>query len=381
MKSLRHQFVLLALSAASVACSDDDGSPSDSSPDPIGRESIARVEALADEAIAAGIPGVSIAVIVDEQTVTITRGVASRETAELLSPEHRARMASIAKSVVSSVVLQLVDEGALSLDDTVDTWLPGVLPANGDATIEQLLRLVSGIYDFGSDPRLMAPYVEGDFEHTWRPEQLVALAAEHPANFRPGERFEYSNTNYTLLALIIEKITGDSLANVVRARVTDPLALPSSTMETTSHLEAPYADGYLVGLAAQPVNVTRISASSVFGNGNLVSTPLDVARFYRALARGDLVSKAQLPGMFTVDPQGPESRYAMGLWRLNDFYPCGSFIGHDGNTPGYDSVGYASLDGKRAFSVVVTSSSLDDKAGDEVAHAAWTKMTLAVGCM
>jgi D-alanyl-D-alanine carboxypeptidase len=380
MKSLRHGFVLLALSAASVACSDDD-SPTDSGPDPISRESIARVEALADEAIAAGIPGVSIAVIVDGQTVFISRGVASRETAEPLSPEHRARMASIAKSVVSSVVLQLVDERALSLDDSLDSWLPGVLPANGDATIEQLLRLVSGIYDFGSDPRLMAPYVAGDFEHTWRPEQLVALAADHPANFRPGERFDYSNTNYTLLALIIEKITGDSLANVVRARITEPLALTSSTMETTSHLDAPYADGYLVGLADQPVNVTRISASSVFGNGNLVSTPLDVARFYRALARGDVVSKAQLRGMFTVDPQGPESRYAMGLWRLNDFYPCGSFIGHDGNTPGYDSVGYASLDGRRAFSVVVTSSSLDDKAGDEAAHAAWTKMALAVGCM
>lgn len=381
MKSLRHGIVLLALSAGSVACSDDDGTPKDSAPEPISRESIARIEALADEAVAAGIPGVSIAAIVDQQTVTITRGVASRETAEPLSPEHRARMASIAKSVVASVVLQLVEEGALSLDDTVDSWLPGVLPRNGDATIEQLLRLVSGIYDFGSDPRLMAPYVAGDFEHAWRPEQLVALAAEHPPNFNPGERFEYSNTNYTLLALIIEKITGDSLANVVRARITEPLALTSSTMATTSHLDAPYANGYLIGLAEQPVNATRISASSVFGNGNLVSTPLDVARFYRALARGEVVNEAQLPAMFTVDPRGPESRYAMGLWRLSDFYPCGTFVGHDGNTPGYDSVGYASLDGKRAFSVVVTSSSLDDKAGDEVAHAAWMKLALAVGCM
>lgn len=380
MKSLRlrHWLPVLSLSVGSFACSDDGGS---NSADPISEASIARIGALADEAVAAGIPGVSIAVIVGEQTVTLARGVASRESAEAMSPEHRARMASIAKSIVSAVVLQLVDEGRLALDDSVESWLPGMLPANGDATIEQLLRLVSGIYDFGSDPRLMAPYVEGDFEHTWRPEQLVAFAAEHAPNFRPGDRFEYSNTNYTLLALIIEKITGDTLANVVRARITAPLALASSTMETTSHLDRPYAEGYLVGIAEQPVNVTRISASSVFGNGNLVSTPLDVARFYRALASGDVVSKQQLPGMFNVDPQGPESRYAMGLWRFDDFYPCGKFIGHDGNTPGYDSVGYASLDGGRAFSVVVTSSSLDDKAGDAAAHAAWTKLVLAVSCM
>jgi D-alanyl-D-alanine carboxypeptidase len=256
-----------------------------------------------------------------------------------------------------------------------------MLPASGDVTVEQLLRMVSGIFDFGADPRLMEPYMKGDFEHSWRPEQLVALAADHPPNFRPGERFEYSNTNYTLLALLIEKITGDTLANVVRKRVTERLRMASSTMETTSDLRQPYADGYLTGLAPQPLNVTRISASAVFGNGNLVSTPLDVARFYRALARGDVVDRARLPSMFGVDPNGPESRYAMGVWRLEDFYPCRPVIGHDGNTPGYDSVGYASLDGTRAFSVVVTSSSTDDKAGDAVAHAAWTKLVLEVGCM
>ncbi|HMJ15409.1 MAG TPA: serine hydrolase domain-containing protein [Polyangiaceae bacterium] len=372
--------LLLALCVASVGCNDAD-SPSDQNDDPISQESIAEVEALADAAIAAGIPGVSIAVLNGKQTVRIARGVADKETSEAMSPEHRLRMASIAKSLVASVILQLVDEEKLSLDDSVEHWLPGMLRENGDATIEQLLRLVSGVFDFGSDPRLMAPYMEGNFEYSWRPEQLVAMAAEHPANFRPGERFEYSNTNYTLLALIIEKITGDTLANVVRDRITDPLGMSASTMETTSHLTEPYAHGYLVGLADTPLDVTRISASSVFGNGNLVATALDVARFYRGLVAGDVVSQARLPAMFSVDANGPESRYAMGLYRFGDLFPCGTFIGHDGMTPGYDATGYASLDGKRAFSVAVTSSNLADKAGDKAAHAAWSKLNMAVSCM
>jgi D-alanyl-D-alanine carboxypeptidase len=287
-------------------------------------------------------------------------------------------MASIAKSVVAAVVLQLVDEGALELSDTLESWLPNLLPESGTVTVEQLLRQESGVFDFAADERLMAPYQQGELEFRWEPAELVGLAADHPPDFAPGERWAYSNTNYVLLALIIEKISGDSLANVVRDRISAPLGLESTTMESDSDMEQPFAHGYLVGLG-DPIDLTRLSASAVFGNGNLVSTPRDVARFYAALAQGDVVSARFLPRMLALNPEVP-SDYAMGVFRFENYHGCGTFIGHDGATPGYDSSAYTSADGRRQFTVSVTSSTVDDKAGDEAAHHAFAELVRASAC-
>ena len=374
---------LLLLSASSLwACGGEDRAQT-SSDDTLDAQAVAHLEALADQAIAAGIPGVSVAVVSGDQTVTIARGVADRATNEPLSPDHRFRVTSMAKSVVASVVLQLVQEGRLALTDTVEDWLPGMLPENADARIEDLLRLQSGIFSFDEDERLMAPYYAGNFDYTWTPERLVALAAEHPALFPPGERFYYSNTNYVLLGLIVQKITGDSLADVVRQRVTEPLGMSSSTMATNSELETPYAHGYMLGLGDEPLDVTRISASSVFGNGNLVATALDAARFYGALVHGEIVSPGQLPAMFSSVRPRPSglANYGMGVWlSANDFYPCGEFIGHDGAGPGYLVTGQTSRDGARQFAVLTNVLAPGDVAGDERAQQAYKDLVFAAAC-
>jgi D-alanyl-D-alanine carboxypeptidase len=367
---------LIGLSHTLLGCGESDQPPHED----IGLDAqgVQEVETLADQAVAAGLPGVSVAIVRDDQTITITRGVSDRETGAAVSPEHRFRMASVAKSLVASVVLQLVDEGRLKLDDTLEQWLPGELPTSGNVTIQQLVRQESGIFDFAADERWMAPLLEGDLEHHWQPTELVALAADHPPDFAPGERWAYSNTNYLLLAMIVEKISGDSLENVVKSRITEPLALGSTTMETDSDMNTPFMHGYLVG-QGDPIDVTRISGSAVFGHGNLVSTPLELAHFYRALVRGDVVSKRQLPQMLALDPNVP-SHYGMGLFRLSEFYPCGTFVGHDGQTPGYDSVAYTSLDGRREFVVSVSSSTMEDKAGDEAAQEAFHALIFASAC-
>jgi D-alanyl-D-alanine carboxypeptidase len=386
--------LLLLLSASSLAaCSGDDGDtppldntsdvPADSAPDrTLDAAAIARLELLAEGAVAAGIPGVSLAVMSGDQTVLIARGVADRTTGESLSPTHRFRVTSIAKSVVASVVLQLVEEGQLALSDTVEDWLPGMLPENAAASIEDLLRLQSGIFSFDEDERLMAPYYAGDFAYAWAPEELVGLAAEHPALFAPGERFYYSNTNYVLLGLIVQKITGGSLADAVQRRISEPLGMSSSTMATGSGLDAPYAHGYMLGLAEEPVDVTDISASSVFGNGNLISTALDVALFYAGLVRGHIVSKGQLPAMFSsVHPSpGGLASYGMGVWLSGDFYPCGSFVGHDGAGPGYLVTAQSQEDGSRQFAVLTNSLAPGDVAGDERAQQAFKELVFAAAC-
>jgi D-alanyl-D-alanine carboxypeptidase len=371
--------IALLSTGAFTACGGD-GSDATSFEPAIDAASIADLEARADRLVAAGVPGVSVAVLAGEQTVLIARGVADRATGASLSPDHRFRVASMTKSVVASIVLQLVDEGRLSLSDSVEDWLPGMLPENADASIESLLRLQSGIFSYDRDERHMAPYFAGDLQYSWAPEALVGLAAEHPAVFAPGERFDYSNTNYVLLALIVEKITGDTLANAVHSRITKPLGMSASSMPTGSRLPEPYSHGYMLGLADEPIDVTDISASSVFGNGKLVSTARDVALFYGALARGEVVSSAQQTAMFSPDPN-VDTHYGMGVFRFDDeFPPCGRFVGHDGAAPGYDSTAFSNLDGTRQYAVLTNNLAPGDVVGSEEAQAAFKDLIVAAAC-
>jgi D-alanyl-D-alanine carboxypeptidase len=341
---------------------------------------IADLEARADRLIAAGVPGVSLAVLSGDQTVLIARGLADRATGEPLTPEHRFRVASMSKSVVASLVLQLVDEGKLALSDQVGNWLPGMLTENTNASIENLLRLESGIFNYEEDERHMAPYYAGDFAYSWSPEGLVGLAADHPAMFEPGTKFYYSNTNFVLLALIVQKIEGDTLANVVRRRITAPLGMSSSSMPITSEIESPYAHGYLLGLGEEPLDVSAISASSVFGNGNLVATARDVALFYGALARGEVVGPRQLPGMFATHP-GVDTHYGMGVWRWDHVVPsCGRFVGHDGAAPGYDGTAFSNLEGTRQYAVLTNVLAPGDVVGDATAQQAFKELVEAAAC-
>lgn len=376
--SSRTSLLVAALAALAIGCSDSD---SDDEPiPPIGDDEIAELEARADAVVAAGVPGVVAVVREGDQTVRIARGVADRVTGAPLTADARFRAASVAKSVLSVVMLQLEAEGALDLGDTIDAWLPGMIRGNRHATLEQLVRLESGIPDYSVDPRHMAPYYAGDFDHPWTPQQLVELANEQETLFAPGEGWSYSNTNYALLALVIEKATGQPLADVVQARVFDRLGMAHSRMATTGAIESPYAHGYMVGIGPEPLDVTGISASSVYGAGNLVASGEDLVTFYRGLAAGGLVDRDQLARMIAVDPHLPDTRYAMGLWRFDDQYGCGTYYGHDGGAPGYLTTAYTSLDGERQYALFVTSMTVGEKAGDDAAQAAWAELNYAAAC-
>jgi D-alanyl-D-alanine carboxypeptidase len=373
--------ICLLLSSAALGACSGDGQDETTVAHPLDAAAMADIEAKAERLVAAGVSGVSVAVISGDQTVLVTRGVADRETNEPMSAAHRFRVASLAKSIVASLILQLVDEGELTLSDTVEDWLPGMLPENSDSSIENLLRLQSGIFSYDEDERHMAPYLAGDLGYTYQPEQLIALAAEHPAMFRPGEQFYYSNTNYTLLALIVQKIVGRPLADVARERIFEPVGMSSSSMPITSALESPYSHGYMLGFGPEPLDATGISASSIFGNGNLVATPLDTAMFYGALVRGEVVSEALLPAMFRLDPKVPDTHYAMGLWHsFGPLIPCGAFIGHDGADPGYDGTSFSKLDGTRQYAVWTNSLAPGDVVGDRAAQQAYKELVVAAAC-
>jgi len=365
---------LLTLGVLGAGCgaADDPATPPE-----LDATDIAELEALADRAVAAGIPGVALVIQAGNQTVKMARGVEDRATGAPLTADHHFRPGSVAKSVLSAITLQLVDEGKLRLSDTVESQLPGMVTGNSHATIEQVLRLQSGIFDHVSDPRYLAPYLGGDFAYAYTPQQLLALSNDHPPLFPPGERFNYSNTNYVIVGLIIEKHTGLRLAEAVAQRITGPLGMGATTMSLVSEMAAPFAHGYLVGMG-DPIDVTGISASSAFGHGNIVSTPPNLNTFYAALASGQIVKPAQLPAMFAPDAR-IETNYGMGVWVWDDF-PCGAWVGHDGAAPGFDSFSYSRRDGRRQVAVLATSLTVDDKAGDEAAHQAWKDLVTGAAC-
>jgi D-alanyl-D-alanine carboxypeptidase len=365
------------LSTLLAACSD--AADSDSSRPALDDAAIAELQALADKAIESGIPGVALAIQAGSQTVKIARGVEDLTTGAPMTADHHFRMGSVAKSFLASIVLQLVDEGKVRLTDTVESQLPGLITSNRDATIEQVLRLQSGIFDHASDPRYLAPYLEGNFGHAYTPKELVALSNDHPAVFAPGARFDYSNTNYVVIGLLIEKLTGMSLAEAVAERITRPLGMTETTMPLGSEMQAPAARGYLVGTGEPPIDVTGISASSAYGHGNVVATPADMSTFYGALVAGKVVRSAYLEAMFTPDPR-IETRYGIGVWTNDSIMPCGEWIGHDAASPGFDSSSQARRDGRRQFNVSITSLTPDDKAGDEKARKAWADLVVAAGC-
>jgi D-alanyl-D-alanine carboxypeptidase len=150
------------------------------------------------------------------------------------------KVASLTKTYTATVVLQLVGEGKLSLDDSVQRRLPGVVPDGSKITIRQLLNHTSGLADFESDLRYLKPYLAGNFAHYWSPRQLVGMGVSHKPLFAPGAGWSYSNTNYVVAQLIVERATGNTLGAELKRRIFRPLHLGQTTYPTTPGLPSPY---------------------------------------------------------------------------------------------------------------------------------------------
>ena len=178
--------------------------------------------------MAAGVPGVVVLVRRDGRTVQLAGGYSNLEKRTPMRVGDRFRIGSVTKSFVATVVLQLVGEGKLSLDDSIEHWLPGMVPNGDNITIRQLLSHQSGLFDFLNDQRVVKPYLSGNFGYVWTPPKLVAVSTSHPALFAPGAKVSYSNTNYIVLGLIVEAATKDTIQAQLRKRIFGPLGLHST---------------------------------------------------------------------------------------------------------------------------------------------------------
>ena len=311
-----------------------------------------------DALVARGAPGVVLLVRDGRTTRRFTAGygdVARKQP--MLSSDHF-KIASLTKSYTAAVVLQLADEGKLSLGDTVQRWLPGLVPNGDRITVRELLNHTSGVPEYENDARFMKPYLNGHFGHYWAPRQLVRLAVSHKPLFAPGQTkiSAYSNTNYVLAGLIVEAVTGESIGDELQRRIFGPLRLEDSYYPTKPGLRRPFAHGYMVLEKPPALDVTGLSPSLSPASGTIVSTADDVADFYRALLTGRLLPAALLRQMNTTISEGskvdiPGQRYGLGLERFPT--ACGPAWGHNGVIPGYVTYAFSTANGRRQAVLMV----------------------------
>jgi D-alanyl-D-alanine carboxypeptidase len=238
----------------------------------------------------------------------------------------------------------------------------------------------SGIYNYSADPSVTAPYEEGDLTHIFDPLEGVAIAVAHGPQFAPGSAFDYSNTNYLLLAMIIEEVTGNTFPSELTDRIFRPLRLHDTSYATSSVIRGPHIHGYMFVGAPSPMDVTDFSPTVLGAAGAILSNADDIADFYRALLRGRLFGAAELTAMKTIDPVAtggvPDAGILGGAWGLGlirETFPCGDAWGHDAENPGYMTATWSSEDGSRQVVVIVNSNFEHD---EPVSQAMRTLLTL-----
>ncbi|GAB3207799.1 serine hydrolase domain-containing protein [Nocardia tengchongensis] len=311
-----------------------------------------------DGLTAAGAAGAIETVTDKHTTLVLTSGVGNRSTGAAM-PEHgRVRIGSVTKTFTAAVVMQLVAEGKVNLDSPVDTYLPGLL--SGDAadgrviTVRHLLQHRSGIPEFAGQPGADELTAAAE-DRTLAPAESVSIALHQPAQFAPGTRFAYTNTNYIVLGMLIEKVTGHSYSDELSERIIGPLGLHDTYLpppgDREIHGEHPH--GYQE-TAAGPVDVSRIEPSIPWAAGALVSTGHDLNTFWRALSDARLVPAPQLAEMTTPQDGASEDEgrgYGLGVGSTE--LSCGvRFIGHSGGIPGYYTNSGATSD--RAVTITFT---------------------------
>jgi D-alanyl-D-alanine carboxypeptidase len=272
-------------------------------------------------------------------------GLGRLAPATSMRPGDRFRAGSIVKPFVATVILQLAEHGELSLD----ARLPGVLPANvsrrfanaADITVRMLLGHRSGIAEWD------LPAIDDELARhpakVWKVSEFLDLAAAQPPVFAPGQGFFYSNTDYTLLGLVIEQLTGRSWRHEVTRRVIDPLHLTRTSLPAPGNrsITGAHAHGYLT-LDGKTIDLTRVDPSfaGAAGASALITTVGDLARFLDALFDGRLFRHRQtLKQMLDLAPAHAEGGlvgYGLGIERRA--LPGGAeLIGHLGGAPGYRS--------------------------------------------
>lgn len=331
------------------------------------------VQRDADALRDAGVTGVVVRLETPRRTVIARSGVGDLVTRRPVPKDSYLRLGSTTKTFVATVMLQLVGEKRVSLDQTVEELLPGVVSGAGNdgrtITLRDLLRHTSGLSDYISDV-FPDPSTQTYLTNRWRafqPEKLVELAMRHEPAFPAGTNWAYSNTNYVLAGMIIEKITGRTWEQQVHDRILRPLGLQhTDTPGTWPFLPYPHTANYQQFAAGGPMIDTTIPYRPFDSgaDGSMTGTARDLNRFFAALASGQLLKPAELAAMRTTVPVPQDSGHPKGtrdgLGLFSTPLSCGGgYLGHGGSGFGYAIRAATTLDGRRTITVSAHSRAAD----------------------
>lgn len=318
-------------------------------------------QALAD-VVSAGSPG-AFALVSDRRGAggTVSTGTGDLATQAPVDPRGRFRVGSITKNLTAVLTLQLVARHQVDLDAPATGYLPGgVLPSGSPITVRQLLDHTSGLYDYSNDlPGILVGDTVTGYQQfryrTYAPADLVAGALTHGSQFTPGSRYDYSNTNFVVLGMLVEHVTGEPFAKVLTDRILRPAGMTATGFVVPrTDIAGPHAVGYLTeDDRSKPLfDATEQTASWIWTAGAAISTTSDLNRYWRALMSGALLPAAQLAQMETTQPADTTgtSFYGLGIRRYT--LSCGTQVyGHDGILQGYQTYSYTTKDGSRQLTV------------------------------
>lgn len=294
-----------------------------------------QLDSIIDAAVnSTGIPGAMVGIWGPNGNYVKVAGVADTATKAPMETDFYHRIGSVTKTFTVTALLQLVDEGKIGLDDPISQYVDGVM--EGDAiSLRHLAGMRSGLVDYTTSEQFVMEYLS-DPRRAFTPEELVGYVKDLPLQLRPGTTVDYSNTNTILLGMVIEKVSGSRLSDVIDTKIATPLGMEHTSFPTTNAFPTPHAQGYTNQTLDESVTAATDWNPSWGGAAGAMISSLDDMRIWvPALAKGDLLTDdTQKQRLQTVSlSEGDDSSgYGLGLFN------SGGWIGHNGSLPGYKTV-------------------------------------------
>lgn len=300
-------------------------------------------------------PGLAAYIGVEgEGEIYITRGVGNLTTNEPMNAKNNFRIASMTKTFTTEAVLILMDNGLIDLNKPILYYLPDLkLPKGGDKiTVRMLGNMTSGLFNYSDDPDILTPWYTTGGETIFTPEQLVASAGKKDSlNFTPGTKYEYCNTNTIILGMLIKKVTGKKVRDVLNEKIFQPLGMANTYWPISVFLPYPYTHGYTYSPDFHTfIDCTNWNPSWGDAAGILVSNMHDLIIWSKELSEGNLLTANSKRERFLWNVSG---EYGFGVEHISDW------IGHPGIIEGYNSQIW--INRVRKITIITTANSTIDQ--------------------
>lgn len=308
-----------------------------------------QLKTIVDDAVQGGLPGVSLHVQSQGESINAVAGVVNQDSAESVTPSSLFHAASIGKTFIATMFMRLVDMGILQLEDPIEGWLDPsmstMIANSGTITVEMLLAHTSGIQDYFGNPEFFVAFAESPGK-MWTPIEILGYIDSTENNFEPGAEFSYSNTNYMLLGVIAERATGVSLGIALRQWVLEPAGLENTSGAFENLGQSETARGYVpvselensglnidLPTDGSDLDTTEWLLSEGLGDAPIHSTPSDLNLFIRTLIDTDTLVTGELKSRMLTESFAGSSEHGLGVYITED----GMTFEHDGKSFGLRS--------------------------------------------